>query len=99
MSPARGGGRDQARVALILDEMYAPAVAEALRQRGHDVLAVIERPDLRARTDAELFIWAGDHSRRLVTENVKDFRRLVLSAEESARLRTTLLYTSSRTFP
>jgi hypothetical protein len=86
-------------VALLLDEMHAPAVAEALRRRGHDVVAVAERPDLRAMADPELFIWAGQESRRLVTENVKDFRRLFLRTEESTRRKTALLYTSSRTFP
>ena len=85
-------------VALALDEMHAPAIA-ALRERGHDVVAVAERLDLRAMTDEELFAWAGHESRRLVTENVKDFRRLFLRAEESGQQRATLLYTSSRTFP
>jgi hypothetical protein len=86
-------------VALLLDEMHATAVAEALRGRGHDVIAVAERPDLRAMADAELFVWAAQESRRLVTENVKDFRRLSLRAEESALRRAALLYTSSRRFP
>lgn len=92
-------GRRPRAVALLLDEMHAPAVAEALRKRGHDVVAVAERADLRAMADADLFVWAGQESRRLVTENVKDFRRLLLRAEESARKQTALLYTSSRTFP
>jgi hypothetical protein len=87
------------RVALLLDEMHAPVVAEALRKRGHDVIAVAERPDLRAMADAELFVWAGQESRRLVTENVKDFRRLFPRAEESTRRKAALLYTTSRTFP
>jgi Domain of unknown function (DUF5615) len=84
---------------MLLDEMHAPAVAEALRRRGHDVIAVAERPDLRAMADEELFAWAGRESRRLVTENVKDYRRLMLRAEESALRGATVLYTSSRTFP
>jgi hypothetical protein len=94
-----GGRRERTTVALLLDEMHAPAVAEALRRRGHDVLAVAERPDLRALSDEELFAWAGEESRRLVTENVKDFRRLLLRTEDSPRRRPGLLYTSSRTFP
>ncbi len=79
--------------------MLAPAVAETLRRRGHDVIAVAERLDLRAMSDEEVLEWARQTSRRVVTENVKDFRRLYLRAEESARHRTKLLYTSSRTFP
>jgi hypothetical protein len=79
--------------------MHAPVVAEALRERGHDVIAVAERPDLRALADDELFVWASKESRRVVTENVKDFRRLFMRAEEGMLQRTTLLYTSSRSFP
>ena len=95
----RARPRRRVAVALLLDEMHAPAVAQALRELGHDVVAVAERPDLRALADGDLFVWAGLESRRLVTENVKDFRRLFLHAEESARRRAALLYTSSRTFP
>jgi hypothetical protein len=36
---------------LALDEMFSPAMAHALREPGHDVMAVAERPDLRALTD------------------------------------------------
>ncbi len=49
--------------------------------------------------DEELLSWAAHESRRLVTGNVKDFRRLFLRAQESAQSPGTLLYTSSRTFP
>ncbi len=79
--------------------MHAPAVAQALRDLGHNVVAVAESPDLRAMTDAELFTWAAGQRRRIVTENVKDFRRLQLRAEESGRRSPGLLFTSSRTFP
>jgi hypothetical protein len=87
------------RIALLLDEMHSPAVAEALRGLGHDVVAVAERPDLRAMTDEEVAAWAAERSRRVVTENVKDFRRLLLLAGEGERRCPTLLYTSSRAFP
>jgi nucleoside-diphosphate-sugar epimerase len=56
--------------------MHAPVVAQALRERGHDVRAVADYPELRALTDEELFAWAADQRRRLATENVKDYRRL-----------------------
>lgn len=86
-------------VALLLDEMHAPTIAETLRQRGHDVIAVAERPDLRALADEELYSWAGQQQRRIVTENVKDFRPLLRRSEESGAAPTPLLFTSSRTFP
>ena len=84
---------------LLLDEMHAPVIAQALRERGHDVIAVADQADLRALSDEELFGWAGQVSRRIVTENVKDFRPLVRRAEESGQHPTPLLFTSSRTFP
>jgi lipopolysaccharide/colanic/teichoic acid biosynthesis glycosyltransferase len=37
---------------LLLDEMYTAAVAEQLRERDHDVIAVAERADLRGTTPA-----------------------------------------------
>jgi hypothetical protein len=84
---------------LLLDEMHAPAVAAALHDRGHDVLAVVEQDELRALTDEELFRWAAEHGRRIVTENVKDFAPLLRRAEELGRPGAPLLFTSSRAFP
>lgn len=84
---------------LLLDEMHAPVVAAALRDRGHDVIAVVEQDELRALTDHELFRWAAEHGRRIVTENVKDFAPLLRRAEELDRQAASLLFTSSRTFP
>ena len=86
-------------VALLLDEMHAPVVAAALHDRGHDVLAVVSLDELRALTDEELFRWAAEHGRRIVTENVKDFAPLLRRAEEAGQPAAPLLFTSSRTFP
>jgi hypothetical protein len=84
------------RIALLLDEMFPPIIAEELRRRGHDVAAVAADPQLRAKTDPELFAWAAQQKRRLVTENAKDFRRL---HGEIAPGGPGLLLTSSRSFP
>jgi hypothetical protein len=89
----------QPRLRLLLDEMHSSTVSAALRERGHDVMVVVEQPELRALTDDELFAWAVEHGFRLVTENVKDFRRILLRAEESGQHIAGLLLTSSRTFP
>lgn len=80
-------------VTLLMDEMFPPRIAEQLRGRGHDVLAVAADPALRAMTDAELLAWAAERSRRIVTENVKD-SRLLLGHGGGA----SVLFTSNRTF-
>jgi hypothetical protein len=86
-------------VPLALDEMYSPVVAAALRELGHDVVAVAERTDLRAMADAEVFAWAVSQRRWLVTETVKDFRPLLLQAIQSDAPAAGILFTSSRSFP
>lgn len=92
-------GPRSSQVALLLDEMHAPVVAETLRDRGSDVTAVADSSGLRAMTDEELFVYAAAQGRRIVTENINDFRRLLLRAGESGMSTAGLLFTSSRTFP
>jgi hypothetical protein len=84
---------------LVLDEMFSPKIAEVLREREHDVVAVAERVDLRSMSDDELFGWAVTDNRWLLTENVKDFRPILLRAMQGGGALTGLLFTSSRTFP
>jgi hypothetical protein len=79
--------------------MHAPTVAAALRDRGHDVIAVAEDPELRPVTDEDLLVYATGESRRIVMENVKDFHRLFLRWEESGQPTAGVLFTSGRTFP
>lgn len=86
-------------ITLLLDEMHAPVVATASRDRGHDVLAGTEQDELRVLTDEELFRWAAERDRRIVTENVKDFAPLLRRADELGHHLATLLFTSSRAFP
>lgn len=86
-----------AAVAVLLDEMFTSVIAEELRRRGHDVMAVTADPELRSMTDVELYAFAKREKRRIVTENVKDFRRLL--AHDDKPDGPGLLFTSSRTFP
>jgi Domain of unknown function (DUF5615) len=58
---------------LLLDEMYPASMAEGLRDRGHDALAIVERPELRNLTDAEVFAAAQGECRAVVTENMSDY--------------------------
>lgn len=80
---------------LLLDEMWPGSVAEQLRQRGHDVVAVVERPDLRGQPDDVVFATAQVEGRAVVTENVSDFLRLAAGASHHAGL----VLTSNRRFP
>ena len=82
-----------------LDEMFSPAIAAALRDLGHDVIAVAERADLRAMTDDEVFAWAAGQGRWLLTENVKDFRPILQRALQTGTATAGLLFTTSRAFP
>ena len=82
---------------LTLDEMFSPKIAAALRERKHDVVAVAEGVDPRSMTDDELFAWAV--AERLLTENVKDFRPIMLRARQAGGAAAGLLSTSNRGFP
>jgi hypothetical protein len=64
-------------VRLCLDEHYAGQIAETLRERGHDVVAASEKPELRGLGDRELLSVTQAEQRALLTENVSDFMPLV----------------------
>lgn len=85
---------------LLLDEMYSVAVAEQLRDRGHDVVSVNDSDyaHLRAAADADVFRAAISEGRAVVTENVRDFAALEADAL-STRFRPVLVYTTHRQFP
>ena len=84
---------------LLLDEMWPPAIAAALRDRGHDVVAVAERADLRGKPDEVIFADAVAAGRAIVTENVVDYRPLAAAALRAGRAAPTLILTSNRAFP
>lgn len=59
---------------LLLDAHFDPAVAEVLRERGHDVVSVLDLgPDRYQASDAELLAFANAERRAVVTRNVRDF--------------------------
>jgi Domain of unknown function (DUF5615) len=62
-------------VRLLLDEMYADKLAQALRDQGIDAVTVAER-GMAGRSDADVFAAAADGEYALLTENVSDFARL-----------------------
>jgi predicted nuclease of predicted toxin-antitoxin system len=86
---------------LLLDEMYAPAIAEQLRARGHDVASVHD-PAYRAlegQPDEEVWAAAVADDRVLVSENVQDFRHLEADALAHAQPRGPMIFTTDRQFP
>jgi predicted nuclease of predicted toxin-antitoxin system len=87
-----------AQVRLLLDEMFSPAIAAGLRELGHDVIAIADQPELRSKSDEEVFAWACADKRWVLTENVKDFRPILLRALQGGMPACGLLFTSSRTF-
>ena len=76
---ARGPGSDR-RVRLLLDEHLSPEIARQLRARGHDVIAVKERPELIGRSDRVHFASMPEQRRAIVTQDLGDFRPLLAEA-------------------
>jgi hypothetical protein len=64
-------------VRLCLDQHYAPRIAAALRERGHDVIAAEAEGELRGLPDEELLAFCVRERRALVSENAADFMPLV----------------------
>lgn len=60
---------------LLLDEMYPPSLAEALRAAGIDVSTVAEL-GLAGRSDVDVFAAAIEHGCAVLTENVADFTHI-----------------------
>jgi len=86
---------------LLLDEMYAPTIAQQLRARGHDVGSVHD-PDYRTlegEPDEQVWAAALAADRVLVTENVQDVRRIEADALLRAQPAARLIFTTNRQFP
>jgi predicted nuclease of predicted toxin-antitoxin system len=64
-------------VRLLLDEHLAPTLAEQLRSRGHDVIAVADDPALRGLPDVVLLDRATADDRAVVTYDVRGYLPLV----------------------
>jgi hypothetical protein len=60
-------------VRLCLDQHYAPQIAAALRERGHDVIGAEAEEELRGLPDEELLAFCVGERRALLSENVADF--------------------------
>ncbi len=56
--------------------MFAPAIAQALRVRGHDVEAIKEHQGWVGLPDRDVIALARREQRAIVTTNLRDFRAL-----------------------
>lgn len=83
---------------LLLDEMHSPAVARALRGRGHDVVAVAADPRLRGMADDNLLRHGAETGLAIVTENVPDFAVLSAQWAAGANAHAGLIFTNPVTF-
>jgi len=61
-------------VKALIDEQLSADIAEQLRRRGHDVIAVTERADLIRRSDEHIMQVVAAEERAVITNNIKDFR-------------------------
>lgn len=84
---------------LLIDEMYPPSIAEQLRDRGHDVQAVTERPELRALADTDIFALAQEQRRAVVTENVADFSVIASGYDQRGQAHHGLVLVAPGSYP
>lgn len=91
-------GAEAPRLKLLLDEMCSPAAAEQLRRRGHDVVAALERDDIRGLSDEAVLELARRERRVLVTFDVGDLSQLVLRFRTEERDHQGVILVSPRRF-
>ena len=82
---------------LLLDEQLPPDIARRLSERGHDVIAVGERPDLISAEDETLLTVSTAERRALLTNNVRDFVPIATRWAGDGRSQYGLLLVSDRT--
>lgn len=94
------------RVRLLLDVHHSRFAAEQLRDAGHDVTAAADDPGLAPLPDEELLRAATRDGRAVVTENAKDFDRIVRAWSAAGEHHAGVIFTSplryrraSRSYP
>ena len=60
----------------LLDEMLPRAAVDALNERGHDAVSVVDI-DLRTASDDSVYATAVEQARIVVTEDENDFERIL----------------------
>jgi hypothetical protein len=85
-------------VKLLLDIHHSPAAAKRLRRKGHDVLAAADDPRLSVLADDDLLRACAVEGRTIVTENVKDFDRIIRAWSTTGEHHAGVVFTSPRRF-
>jgi hypothetical protein len=83
---------------LLLDEMLSGNIADELRSKGHDVLAVVADSALLALPDDQILAHATATGRALVTANIKDFMPHDAQYRAAGQAHAGLIFISSKTF-
>ncbi len=84
---------------LLLDEMYPPFIATQLQARGHDVIAVTARSEMRALPDDDVFAAAHQERRAVATENIADFSAIADAADRRGQAHHGLILIDPGKYP
>lgn len=83
---------------LLLDVHHSRVAAERLRLLGRDAIAASDDALLSVMTDEDLLRSAAAEQRVLVTENVRDFDRIVRAWSAAGEHNAGIVFTSPRRF-
>lgn len=85
---------------LLLDEHFTFTIAEELRRRGVDAVAIqMEWPELEGQDDDAILRTATAERRVVVTNNVRDFAPLVEDFGLRGEMHFGVIFTDDATFP